>query len=301
MDKFILIGDSDIIDVAAPVYDKSVLEYYESKRVDGSFLKVIFNAKSYEKNFYFFDRGVKVEMPFQRCNSLLGQVMFEIGRPYVVQVTKVDFENGVVTVSHANVIKKVKAAYKADIKEKLEKGERVEYPAVVAHVGRMYVVVDIAGAGIRGFVPVSEWEVGRVKNLGSVKRGQRVNVVITGLETRKKDNVDQGFLCSRRMCLANTDKYFELEEMYPRGTTVRVKAVALKKINWYGRIDGLEGIDAYGYYPNDRNQFGDDVTDVEIIEGHIYQAKVWWVSNSEQKIRLKVEFDETLRAMRGDR
>ena len=230
-------------------------------------------------DLFIEDNGVKIILPEdERIMSKYSNAP-SLRTPYTVVVYKVDAEKNEVFVSVKRIMEHVRKTYVTEINNHLKDNIKVFVRAKVVYVDsvKQRVIVDIAGAGIRGYINIDEWRDSYVNSLRRLtKPGDIVNVVVL----RKSKNRKLGYSCSRKQAVGGF-AWKNIEERFPLKSAIKVKCMYLGKNEWFGSVDGLEDIDVYCQYP-------DEEDNITVSIGKEYICMVYNVSEADHQFRCRV-------------
>lgn len=255
------------------------LQFYKKCQKDKKKLSFKFSGVS-DGDLFIEDNGIRVVLPKdERVISELSMAP-SLRIDYEVVVIDVDDVNKEVVVSSKQVKAKVKWEYNRLIQKHLSSNKAVVVRCKVVYVDdkNKRVIVDLAGAGIKGHVPIEEW---RNSYVYSLKKIVNVGDIITVAVIKKSPNTEIGYVCSRKK-VTDITCWDKIEERFPLDSAVKVKCVYLGKHEWYGSIDGLSSeIEAYVPFP-------DEETGIVVKIGNEYMCRVYKVSESEHQLRCRV-------------
>lgn len=271
-----LLSDN-VLTVEDSLYEKRV-EYYKKCKMRNEVLTIKFSGIQ-NGSMFIEDNGLRVVLPKEDLANIHTNFKPSLRIAFSVVVQDVDEETGIVTVSAANLKKDAKEKYIQTIDNHLANHTTVTVRAKVVYIdeSRHRVIIDIAGAGVKGFIPVEEWRDAYTYRLMSVaKIGAIINVVILG----KGKNKDLGYRCSRKQALGKSS-WEGIEQRFPLKTVVKIKCAYVSKNEWFGHIEGLDEIEAYCPFPDDRAA-------TPIIVGQEYLCYVYMVSEKDKQLRCRV-------------
>jgi len=161
------------------------------------------------------------------------------------------------------------------IKEGLKKGEDILLRASVTKIIKKevivfdeytekrrteeeaYIIVNIAGTGLKGIIGISEWDYNfdTYASLSSVKEGTVIEVKATNI-ARNKYSLAIG--CSRKAVLKNP--WEDIEQLYPKNSLVNARCVQKRKRNVLMQLEKEDRVRCFCTYPHN----------VEVSEGKLY-------------------------------
>ena len=232
------------------------LDKYQRIMDAGELIDVIqFSQGQAEKGLYKFENGVEIFLPVEEIRKDKKYLPMQyFNRVYTVEVIDVDRENKRVTVSFLRAQNRTRPAVYKEISEQVKAGKKVRVQARIDWICRKedrvgaYAFVDIFGLGITGVVLAKDWGYGYVKDISNyAKIGDVIDCVI--IEYNKRGSKDFAeFRVSRKLALKE-DPWESVEERFPLRSRVIVECIGCYDNNFIGKVEGLEELAAYCYYP----------------------------------------------------
>lgn len=267
------------------------IEYFEKAKQEGRIIQVSFPCRL--GNMLYADRnGVRVMLPADDASENGRVRRVYIGTPYSVIVTGVDREKNEVTVSVNEIRKTARNRVEDAIDEALEKGEKFVANARVVSIynGKDFgsrLGIDIAGVGVVGYVPLSEWSHSFTRSFRNVvKVGDIIQVVVLKIG---RVGETKAYECSRRAAI-DDDIWEGIEDRYPKGSNIAVTCTERRDHNWFGTVQGLKDIEIYCEYPNpgETDRRGNKI---EIAVGHVYNCYIYRVDGSKKLLKARPVYE----------
>jgi hypothetical protein len=265
--------------------DKERLDFYEVKMKSKEILELKFSLADKVGNLYFYEGDIRVQMDNLDIKGTIYNVRYRsnaLANSYPVIVTSVDREKKEIHVSHKEAREMTKEELIDEIDAAIEKKEPLTVIAKVIKIqgkaGSSYAIVDLGGVGITGIIKMKDWSTVFTSDLRLVaKHGDIIKVVV---KNRVLWNGKPGYSCSRGEAL-EVDPWSGIEEKLQKGTFVNVLCICKRDKNFFGKIEGIDEINAYCEYP-------DKEKNIEIVEGISYQGFVAAVSENNKLLRVKI-------------
>lgn len=260
---------------------EKVLKYYYSFFESGNIINDIKFTQKSADGLYKFESGVKIinikeEMPYMETSIR----NISLSRTYAVIVQRVDHDQGIVYVSHKKAQEMVRPAAIEKINRVLDNNDVSKVLGRVVYVSDKtnMCIIDIMGLDIRGILRIQDWSYAHTGKLtNEVKYGDVIEVTIF----KKAQNYKDAMPCycvSRKMALK--DPWEGIEDRVPYHSNVVVICVSKQTNNYVGKIDGIEDISAFCFYP-------DQNSDLVIKIGKKYEGYVKSVSEKRRVLRIK--------------
>lgn len=271
------IKESDLI--------KDRLGYYEEKMKTSNIFDMKFSSADANGNLFIFDGNARVQMDNLEVNGVEYDKRYRakiLESKYPVIVTSVDRITKVVHVSHNEAKKISKEELKAEIDKAISEEKPIDIMARIISINsgknKNYAVVDIGGVGLEGVIRKKDWSTVYTSDIGLVARvGDIIKVRVL------KDVMWNGlpaYSCSRGEALG-FNPWEGINQKMPVGTVVNVTCISKVARNFFGKIDGINEINAYCEYP-------EPYRNITVLEGGIYQGKVSKVSEETKLLRIKI-------------
>lgn len=285
MDELLVVGDLFKGNVITLVRknQEDTLKYYKKALEEKKVLNIMFGSSHASGDMFLEDHNVTVMLSNAELKRYNPNYKPFINREYECTVKEVDFDKALVTLAavvHENVaLSKFEMERQRiidAIDSAIESGKKVSVRARVAYISKENnrVYVDIAGARIRGYIPISEWRDSFVPDLNTaVTLGSIIDVSVS----KTKDML--GYRCSRKQAMSK-DIWEGIEEKFPLRSVVRVTCSFLSKHEWFGCIPGVEEIEVYCPYP-------DPEDNILIEKGKEYLCNVYCVSEATRQLKCR--------------
>lgn len=265
--------------------DKLRLDFYEEKLKNKEVFEIKFSLADKTGNLYMYEGGVRVQLDNFGITGLMYKTRYRahyLAQTFPVAVNRIDRERKIVHVSHRDA----RAITKEELKEELDLAiEKNEPLTVVARLvaikgdfGKSYAIVDLGGVGITGIIRMKDWSIAFTSDIKLVaKIGDIFKVVV---KKHIRWNGEPAYGCSRAEALG-FNPWSGIEEKLPKNTLVNVLCIHKTPKNFFGKIEGIDEINAYCEYPDqDKN--------IEILEGATYQGYVAKVNEATKLLRIRI-------------
>lgn len=144
--------------------------------------------------------------------------------------------------------------------------------------GSNHTIIDIGNIGILGVIKMKDWGVAYTDNLRlETKYGDIIRVKVIK-QIRWDGKV--AYSCSRKEALEE-DPWKDIETRLPKHSTVKVTCTSKTLKNFFGKIEGVTGLNAYCEYP-------DEVRNIDIITGDTYKGYVCAVNEETKLLRVRI-------------
>ena len=274
------------------------LDKYEQMMKNGELIHGVQFAQGLkDKGLSRFEDDVEIFLPIEeilRGGKRAYLSVAHFSRLYTVEVIGVDREAKRVTVSFLKAQERVRPAILRQIREAVQNGTALKTQARISHIcdkeGRVgaYAYVDILGLGISGIILAKEWNAGYVKDISKyAKVGDVINCVITGFNPRRGEDGFVEFLVSRKLLIGD-DPWKTIEERFPPRSRVIVTCIGMYPHNFVGKVDGLEEVAAYCYYPKPGATSSLTGQPIVIKEGGRYIGNVSKVRPDKKQLQVRI-------------
>lgn len=282
-----------------------VLEEFAQKKKS----EVIFNAKftAADQNgnmAYFVREGIVTYKILMLAEDRIGGVVSGDGRRkqrrlsldkiYPVMVKAIDYEAKTVYISNRMARDYTKEKLVKSILDGIAEKRPIRTKAKIAFIrqgkdGEKFVELDLAGVGVVGYLFKGDWSTCYTADISFfAKVGDIVEVEVTEVMLPRKFNIDERasasnhkfiFKCSRKNAI-DYNPWEGVSDRYPVGSVVSITCVDKAADKFYAKIDGLDEVNALGFYPDDENKFN-------IRVGGRYVARIKKVDEEKKGLSLK--------------
>lgn len=283
----------------------AVLNRYEKLMKSGSIIpEIIFTQSIRDVGIYKYEDGVEIRMPVEELFADSGEqyglrsfhtrAHHYTNRAYAAKVIGVDREKALVTVSYAKAQDEYRPVMERQIQDALDRGETYKTKARVTYVcykagqnyGR-YLICDICGLGIPGILFCYDWTRGFVGDLtGCVEPDDIIDVVVYARNKADKKSTAK-YRVSRAKAL-DFDPWEEVERVAPLHSTANVRIYRTNENYCLGKIDGLNELTAYCYYPKPTACSSLTGQPFVVRVGGTYSGYVATVDRETKKLRIRI-------------
>lgn len=274
------------------------LDKYEKMMQDGELIHGIQFAQGVkDKGLSRFEDDVEIFLPVEEVlkGAKHGYLsVSHFSRLYTVEVIDVDRDAKRVTVSFLKAQERVRPQILQQIRDAVRSGATPKTQARISYIcdkGERvgsYAYVDILGLGIGGLLLAKDWNAGYVKDISKYARiGDVIECVITGFNPRKNSENYTEFLVSRKQLLGD-DPWNSIEDRFPPKSRVIVTCIGTYPHNFIGKVDGLEEIAAYCYYPKPGATSSLTGQQIVIKEGGRYIGNVSKVRPDKKQLQVRI-------------
>lgn len=265
--------------------DKEKLDFYSRKMNTKDVIVMKFSSADTAGNLFLYEGNIKIQLD---NTEIYGKVYDQryrsnaLRKSYPVVVTSVDQEKKEVHVSHSAAKETAKEEVIAEIDKSLENDEPITISAKVVGIkgepGRNHAIIDIGNVGITGIIRMRDWSTVFTSDLRLVtKPGDIVKVVI---KRKIRWNGTPAYSCSRAEALG-FDPWKGIEQKLPKNSVVNVTCISKRPKNFFGKIEGIDEINAYCEYPEPEKK-------IEIVDGQSYQGYVAAVKENTKLLRVRI-------------
>lgn len=261
------------------------MDYYEDMMHRKEILEMKFSLADISGNLYTYDGDIRIQLNNTDINGTMYKAKYRanaLANLYPVVVTSIDRDNKVVNVSHDEAKETTKEELLEEIEAALNANETLfvnaKITGIKGGVGSGYAFIDIGGVGILGVIRKKDWSTAFTSDLSLVaKRGDIIRVAI---KKRVTWNGKPAYGCSRAEALG-FDPWRGINNKLPKNTVVNVVCISKTPKNFFGKIEGIDEINAYCEYP-------DSERNIKIEVGKSYQGFVYAVNEATKLLRLRI-------------
>lgn len=269
----------------------NVMPVYKGFLEDKAVFGVYFDITNENGDMVAYDKDVKIILENAEIGGMPYNTYYRASkliRQYNVIVLRCDEENGIVYVSHEKAKLDDKTKALEYIKLCLREDEPCIMPAKAVSVFEKCVIVDIGGLGIPGLITSREWAVQYTQDIRvHMKKGEVLKVQLLKRDANKNEmryfkwSSQEPFVCSRR--LLQGDPWTAMADRVHKGDVVKATCILKKEDYFFGRISGIEEVDALCSYPPS----GHSLSKADIQTGFMYECYVQNVNTEKRILRVK--------------
>jgi len=261
------------------------LDLYERKMNNKDLIELRFDSIDIDGNLYIIDDEVRVQLDNIDIKLSYKRARYRaavLDIPYMVMVMSVDRLKKVVHVAHNGIKDIIREELKTNINNSIDKKHPLTVMSKVTRIkgnaGSNHIIVDLGNIGIIGVIKMKDWGIAFTDNIRMETRyGDIIKVKVI---KQILWNGKPAYSCSRKEAIEE-DPWNGIEARLPKNTLVKVKCTSKTLKNFFGKIEGITGINAYCEYP-------DEVKNIEIAIGDIYEGYVSAVNEETKLLRFRI-------------
>lgn len=284
---------------------ESVLSKYENMLKSGALIpEITFPQSIRDVGIYKYEDGVEIRMPVEELfadggeqyglRSFHARAHHYTNRAYAAKVIAVDRDNSRVTVSYAKAQEAYRPTVEREIQEALDRGEGYRTKARVTYVCRQsgsnygrYLICDICGLGIPGILFCYDWTKGFVDDLTNCAQPDDIIDVVVYARNKTDKKSTAKYRVSREKAL-DIDPWEEVERVAPLHSTANVRIYRTNENYCLGKIDGLNELTAYCFYPKPMTISSLTGQPFTVRVGGTYSGYVSTVDRETKKLRIRI-------------
>ena len=297
--------EQTLIDNEIDKRKESVLNKYENMMRNGTVIpEITFPQSVRDIGIFKYENGVEIRMPIEELfpdggeqyglKSFHARAHYYTNRAYAAKVIAVDRDNSRVTVSYAKAQEAYRPAVEKEIQDALDRGEGYRTKARVTYVCRQegsnygrYLICDICGLGIPGILFCYDWTKGFVDDLTNCARPDDIIDVVVYARNKAEKKSTAKYRVSRAKAL-DFDPWEEVERVAPLHSTANVRIYRTNEGYCLGKIDGLNELTAYCYYPKPMTISSVTGRPFAVRVGGTYSGYVATVDRETKKLRIRI-------------